>query len=381
MLEKIVMDNYTTFINETAVDFGATSYKFLSENVENKILKGCLFVGENASGKTKILLSIKFLLDFLFKDQNVDFLSNKSFYTSKNGYKLGYFFNVLNNKISYNLEMNIEGFISEKLTLNDKVIIERLGNTAKLFLNEEKIFDDISTNLSFLRRVYFDTKFYNNEILNTWFDYLKNSVYVNCNTRNIVTYSGESLLAHDYLSREDVTEINKVLKKINYKETIKFSSSMNITKGISFRLNDNKKIILFNKEGTKVFIPEIFESTGNITLMNLLPTFIHAINNKCIVILDEFSSGFHNELEECLVKYFFHYTNGSQLFFVSHSTNLLNNTILRPDQIYSVTFDGKNGSVVKRFSSEMPRESQNVEKMYLNGIFNGMPRYNKIFKD
>ena len=136
MLEKIVMDNYTTFINETAVDFGATSYKFLSENVENKILKGCLFVGENASGKTKILLSIKFLLDFLFKDQNVDFLSNKSFYTSKNGYKLGYFFNVLNNKISYNLEMNIEGFISEKLILNDKVIIERLGNTAKLFLNE-----------------------------------------------------------------------------------------------------------------------------------------------------------------------------------------------------------------------------------------------------
>ena len=34
--------------------------------------------------------------------------------------------------------MNIEGFISEKLILNDKVIIERLGNTAKLFLNEEK---------------------------------------------------------------------------------------------------------------------------------------------------------------------------------------------------------------------------------------------------
>ena len=28
----------------------------------------------------------------------------------------------------------------------------------------------------------------------------------------------------------------------------------------------------------------------------------------------------------------------------------------------------------------MPRESQNVEKMYLNGIFNGMPRYNKSLK-
>ena len=59
----------------------------------------------------------------------------------------------------------------------------------------------------------------------------------------------------------------------------------------------------------------------------------------------------------------------------------MNNTILRPDQIYSVYFDGKNGSVIERFSDEMPRESQNVEKMYLNGVFHGMPRYNKIFKD
>ena len=100
-----------------------------------------------------------------------------------------------------------------------------------------------------------------------------------------------------------------------------------------------------------------------------------------MLILDEFSSGFHNELEECLIKYFFHFSKNSQMFFVSHSTNILNNTILRPDQIYSVTFSSKNGSVLKRFSEEMPRESQNTEKMYLNGVFNGMPRYNKFFKD
>ena len=123
------------------------------------------------------------------------------------------------------------------------------------------------------------------------------------------------------------------------------------------------------------------ESTGNITLIELLLSFLHAINNDCMIIIDEFSSGFHNELEECIVKYFFHYSNNSQLFFTSHSTNLLNNSLLRPDQIYSVYFDSKNGTQIKRFSDEMPRESQNTEKMYLNGVFNGLPRYNKIFKD
>ena len=64
----------------------------------------------------------------------------------------------------------------------------------------------------------------------------------------------------------------------------------------------------------------------------------------------------------------------SQVLFVSHSTNLLSNRLLRPDQIYSIDFD-ENGSKIKRFSSEKPREAQNLEKMYLSGVFNGVPKY------
>ena len=64
----------------------------------------------------------------------------------------------------------------------------------------------------------------------------------------------------------------------------------------------------------------------------------------------------------------------SQLIFVSHSTNLISNSLLRPDQIYAIDFD-KDGSKIKRFSSEKPREAQNLEKMYLGGVFNGVPKY------
>ena len=38
-------------------------------------------------------------------------------------------------------------------------------------------------------------------------------------------------------------------------------------------------------------------------------------------------------------------------------------------------------TLIKRFSDENPRESQNMEKMYLNGVFDGMPKYNKEFKN
>jgi hypothetical protein len=47
---------------------------------------------------------------------------------------------------------------------------------------------------------------------------------------------------------------------------------------------------------------------------------------------------------------------------------------MRPDQLYTVEFDS-NGSKIKRFSDEKPREAQNIEKMYLGGVFGGLPQY------
>ena len=384
MLKKIKLDNYTTFIKPTEIDFTATNYKFLeSENVgNNKILKGCLFVGENASGKTKIITSITFLLNLLFGNNEIDFMTNKSFFTDKKTYKLEYTFIQENIEIIYLIELTFNEIVSEKLIMDKKVILERLGNTAKFSLNDEKTFNDIPSKLLFLRRIYFDTNFYENKILLNWFNYMKKSVYINCYDRNVITYSGDNLLVHEYLNNNSVDDINNFLEKINYKQKIEYGTETSDPKHeLSVKSNDNKKFISFNKVGTDIYVPEMFESTGNKTLVELLPSFLHSIKNECMIIIDEFSSGFHNELEECIIKYFFHYSKNSQLFFTSHSTNILNNSLLRPDQIYSVYFDSKKGTQLKRFSDEMPRESQNTEKMYLNGVFDGLPRYNKIFKD
>lgn len=384
MLKKITLTNFKTFIKPTNINFSATSYKFLEkDNVgSNRILKGALFVGENASGKTQILKSITFLLDLLFKDFDIDFLLNKSFYTSKDSYKIKYYFVIDNKDITYELEFGVNKILKEKLECDNKIIIDRLGNTAQFNYEECKHYTDISNKLLFLRRIFFDTHFYDDKLLNDWFSFLKNSVYINCYNRKVITYNNESLLAHDYLSESGPGEINKFFKKINYNQKIAYDIETHNKKG-TFRAksDDNKKFISFMKDGTDIYIPETLESTGNITLVQLLPAFLHSVKVNSMLIIDEFSSGFHNELEECLIKYFNHYSNDSQLIFTSHSTNILNNTILRPDQIYAVYFKTNEGSIVKRFSDEKPREAQNTEKMYLNGVFDGMPRYNKIFKD
>ena len=66
------------------------------------------------------------------------------------------------------------------------------------------------------------------------------------------------------------------------------------------------------------------------------------------------------------------------MFLLSHSTYILKNAVLRPDQEYAVYFDGENGSKVRRFSDEQPRNAQNIEKMYNSGVFGGLPYYEEV---
>ena len=45
------------------------------------------------------------------------------------------------------------------------------------------------------------------------------------------------------------------------------------------------------------------------------------------------------------------------------------------DQEYAISFLGHEGSNINRFSSQQPRNAQNIEKMYNSGIFGGLPNY------
>ena len=67
MLTKITLDNFKSFKKKTTIDLIKTNYTILPQNVaDNGVLKGCIFVGANASGKSTIILGVKLLLDFLF---------------------------------------------------------------------------------------------------------------------------------------------------------------------------------------------------------------------------------------------------------------------------------------------------------------------------
>lgn len=385
MLTKITLDNFKSFKNKTVVDLTKTNYTILPQNVaDNGVLKGCIFVGANASGKSTIILAVKLLLDLLFSERNINSGMFLCMFGDSNKYSLSYEFLIENKTIRYSFEVDVaKKMISELLHIDNELLLQRMGLSAKSYIADSNGInydeEDVGKDSLFLRTLYFNTKFASNSTLGSWMDYLKKSFYVNMFKGEIVSYGKRDMTIATYLDNGGCEVINNFFDEYNFEQKVEFVHSTSGGK-ISFVAGEDEdvKTVFFKRKGIEVPIPFFEESLGNQNLLRILPVFLSAINNGGMLLIDEFSSGFHNELESLLVRYFMEKANHAQMLFVSHSTNLLSNSILRPDQEYSVEFQDQNGSTVKRFSSEQPRSAQNIEKMYVSGVFGGLPEYKEV---
>ncbi len=385
MLTKITLDNFKSFQNTATIDLMKTNYTILPQNVaEDGVLKGCIFVGANASGKSTVILAVRLLLDLLFSERSLNSGFFICLFGKRYSYTLAYEFLVDRQRVCYSFEVDVQkAMISEKLYVNDRLLLERMGQSAKSYIAEEAGvgYDetDVGRDTLFLRTLYFNTKFASNPTLKRWMDGLKKSIYINMFEKQIVSYGDAEVSMERYLSRQGCRTINAFFDAYNFEQTVVYEHR---TEGGGYRfvVGDDKeaKYVFFKRNGVTVPIPFQEESLGNQNLLRILPAFLSAIENDSLLLIDEFSSGFHNELETLLVRYFMERSRCAQMLFVSHSTNLLSNSILRPDQEYAVEFRQGVGSSVRRFSSQQPRSAQNVEKMYVSGVFGGLPEYKEV---
>ena len=382
MLTKMVMENFFSFKERTEIDFRKTSYTICPQNVsDSKILKGAVFVGANGSGKTNVIKGIKYLLQWLFgvSDDERMFSRALCLFGTSQRYNLEYTFEIQGNEIEYKIGVNIRPEeVYEELKINKEIYLIREGSKASINYSKDErkeYNEDVPKSGSFLRAVYFGTRFAGNPILIKWMEFLKSSIYCDMYINALVSARREEVDLDEYLEEKGTDRINDFFKKFNFQHKIEYEDE---AFGSHFRVRSEEKLILFRKDSLDDPIPLSMESLGNVMILKILPVLFMVIDNGGMLAIDEFSSGFHNQLEELLIKYFMNNSNNGQLFLVSHSTNILKNTVLRPDQEYAVHFDGENGSKIKRFSDEQPRNAQNIEKMYNSGVFGGLPEYEEV---
>lgn len=375
MLTKVIIENFKSFSKKQVFDLTATKYQALQDtNVFDGVLKSALIVGPNATGKSNLILSIKKLLDILFVDNYKPSPFDICVFDSKNYMSFEYHFKFDSSIVKYLISLDRFGVIkNEALIINEKEVLNRLGLSGYIVAGEKVIsLDGKFTPLNPLLKVaYFNDAFINDVTIKKMIEYLKNSMYFNASEKKAIDYNNTTHLIHE-INEEGLCEVNQFLDKLGIGFNIE-KTDQGRTKAFALKLQ--KPVIFFKRKNMSYTLPIDNESLGNQTLINMLPSIIYNLKTPSMLLIDEFSSGMHNKLEEVLIRYLMKHTKNSQIIFASHSTNLLNTRLLRPDQIYTVDFVPEVGSVVARFSDENPREAQNLEKMYLSGKFGAIPTY------
>lgn len=377
MLAKMYLTNFLSFKERTEIDLTASKYSILGKtNVyKSEILKGALFIGPNASGKSNALKGLSFIIKMI-KGEGVSFNRYRCLFSDNPIITIEYEFIFESKKVEYVIEYNIQtNSISENLKIDEITVLKRTGNTGELRIGQSVTTDDqVDSETLFLRTASFNTgRFPQEPTLRKLMDFLQNSYIVD--EYNWDARVGSTITR--YAEEFGVEKINKYLTAFKYDFSMEYGSESEGA-GLKLTLGADNKMVFLKRKSFPFPNVLINESQGNQVFADLLPHLIRVIENAGMLIVDEFGNSFHNKLAENIISFFMENAKNSQIFITSHHTNLVSNSVFRPDQINLITFLNTSGSNVKRLSQFKPREAQNLEKMYLGGMFEGLPIYEEV---
>lgn len=116
------------------------------------------------------------------------------------------------------------------------------------------------------------------------------------------------------------------------------------------------------------------ESDGTVRLLDYMPLFYDVVQNKKVYFVDEIERSIHPLLiKQLLEKFAKDDKTQGQLIFTTHETNLLDQDILRTDEIWFIEKDLKGSSKMYPLSDFKEHHSKNLQKGYLNGRYGAIP--------
>lgn len=128
--------------------------------------------------------------------------------------------------------------------------------------------------------------------------------------------------------------------------------------------------------GEPVYFDLNQESEGTRRLLVLLHAVYRALDRGTAVIIDEINASLHPQACEALMSLFLtRATNprGAQLVATTHDTNLMRSKLLRRDQIVFTEKDETGATHLFPLSDIRARQSDNIEKGYLEGRYGAIP--------
>ncbi|MFS9140476.1 ATP-binding protein [Streptococcus infantis] len=415
MLIEFKAKNFTSFKNE--VTFSMVSSEKLQELSNNRIeieadfhlLKSASIFGANASGKSNLLNALGFIIAFLQRSmldsqegkrnfKNLTFSLDNSSKVSPTEFEISF---LLKKKIvTYNFALSQGDVSSESLVIDDDLIFKRKFNeivdySSDFFKTEEELnlkFSLTNSNSLFLTvlsvtntKIAEDIIEYLTKNINFLSGYGNNAKFTKNAIKENKSYKSKVL---DLLKVADFNITDLDIKQHKFEIKPFGDSDTEIPKEIVEEARDEATRLLsrhniYDSEGmivdSKLFDVERFESSGTRVFLSLAGPIINVLEKGGVLVIDEADALLHPLVTKYLIELFNDIENThSQLIITSHNSNILDQELLRRDQIWFVEKDELEISHLTalseyKFNGSVVRSDERYAKNYLRGKYGAIP--------
>jgi hypothetical protein len=408
MLIEFSVENFRSIKEKVTLSMVASSDKSLENNnlisvkpeimKKDRLLKSAVLYGANASGKSNVIMALGFLRNLVMnshKHQKGDKINCIPFKLDEEYLSKPCKFEVIfiKNDIEYIYGLSVTGekVVDEYLYYypgsRRAAIFQRSSTNNYKFTVDEKQQEFISQRT--LDNVLYLSKSTQENYSKTSdaFEWFKDDLSVIGPTDHPILRDFTAML----LNNQNVKPI--ILRALSEADLGIVDVSTSTKKIILANENELEKTEIktlhegCDNEGNRMAIPFNFneESEGTQKLFFLIGSWIEALVNGRILVVDELDTKLHHSLNVFLIKLFHDPTqnkNNAQLIFTTHNTNLLDLDLFRRDQIWFTEKNPEYGNTnLYSLAEYSPRKDENIQKGYLLGRYGAIPfiKENKIF--
>jgi len=397
MLLKIGLENFFSIKNRIILDFIAAKSntnqsRELSYNVIDwngtKVLKTIGLFGPNASGKSNILKAINFCCMMILESHQHNEGVVFNFMPFKfDGYdkKPSEF---LIDFVCSGIEYEYSFALTRTEVIRESLYYYPNGKRAKIFTRDENAKEvysfssgiiakpkDVAFNTSRKNLFLSRASSMNREIAQDIYRYFLNTFLLGLVDLSSVSVEEnfnafkKIILKALAICDTDICDI-----KVRHEQV---PAPMMPTHGLpelNFRMVDILRFQTIHQKSPEViFDLDIEESNGTKKLFQTLLRLLDVVRNKKALMMDEFDMCLHTRLADFILD-LIHASDGSQLLFTSHNTNLIDMKRLRKDQIVFVNkLEDSSTDVYSLYDYKDFRENMDAEKGYIQGRFDAIP--------
>ncbi len=414
MLIQFQVSNYRSIRVEQELNMLAGAGKELPGNAcvsdfdaNTRLLRAAVVYGPNASGKSNLIKALKFMREFVLecsKRQQGDKIPTESFSLDQTKpSKFVILFNKESVRYEYGFIINTEQVIEEWL------FAYPLGRKQEWFYRQ---YDETKSDYHWKMSTHFNSgeKSKENELLKSTtrsnelflshaiqlnndqlkpiFDWFKEELMVILpdgnkymdNQKSLNMFESDNAKLIQFMKTADHNikniEIENLFsdnKELEMSKKIGKFSSDYFFKDMFDKIIQRKKILVARSGFSMDFQ---YESDGTKKWFSLAGHWLELLEKGGVLVVDELENSLHPLLVKSLISWICDpkiNKKNAQLIFSTHSTSLLDNELLRRDQIYFVEKDEENATNLYSLVEFSPRQKENFEKGYLQGRYGALP--------